>query len=113
MVYVDVILIFDKNPAQFMEILQKEYTVKPGSIGEPKTYLGAGISKASYSDGSYAWLMSSSSYVREALRNVKKELTRGNLRFKKKLSDVNYLAKTPFCPIDYRSELDTTATCDD
>ena len=25
---------------------------------------------------------------------------------------MNYLAKTPFCPIDYKSELDTTATCD-
>ena len=49
LVYIDDILILDKKPAQFMEILQKEYTVKPGSIGEPKTYLGAGISKASYS----------------------------------------------------------------
>ena len=46
LVYVDNILILDKNPAQFMEILQKEYMVKPWNIGEPKTYLGAGISKA-------------------------------------------------------------------
>ena len=26
---------------------------------------------------------------------------------------MNYLAKNPFCPIDYKSELDTTATCDE
>ena len=44
LVYVNDILILDKNPAQFMEIIQKEYMVKPGSIGEPKTYLGAGVS---------------------------------------------------------------------
>ena len=93
-----------------MQIFKEEYTVKPESIGEPKVYLGAGISKALYPDGSYAWLMSSSNYVREALRNIKKDL---NLQFNKKLSDPNYLARTSFCPIDYRSELDTKMLCDD
>ena len=48
--------------------------VKPGSVDEPKTYLGAGISKAFYRDGSYALLMTSNNYVREALRNIKKDL---------------------------------------
>ena len=91
-----------------MQILKDEYTVKLGSIGEPKVYLGAGISKELYPDGSNAWLISSSNYVREALRNIKKDLKQNNLRFNKKLSDPNFLARTPFCPIDYRSELDTT-----
>ena len=76
-------------------------------------YLGAGISKALYPDGSYAWLMSSSNYVREALRNIKKNLKQNNLRFNTKLSDPNYSAGTPFCPIDYRSELDITMLCND
>ena len=96
-----------------MNILKQEYTVNPGSIGKPKTYLGAAISKALYPDGSYAWLMSSNNYVREALQNIKKELTHNNLRFNKNLSDPNFLARTPFCPIDYKSELDTTVVRDD
>ena len=87
--------------------------VKPGSIVEPKTYLGAGISKAFYPDGSYAWLMSSNDYVREALQNIKKDLTRNDLQFNKKVSDPNYSAMTPFCSIDYKLELDTTALCND
>ena len=60
-------------------------------------YLGAGISKAFYPDGSYAWLMSSNNYVREALRNIKKNLKQNDLQFNKKLSDPNYLERTPFC----------------
>ena len=111
LVYVDDILILDKDPERFMQVLNEKYTIKPGSIGEPKVYLGGGISKALYPDGSYAWLMSSSNYVREALRNIKKDLKQNNLRFNKKLSDPNYSARIPFCPIDYRYELGTT--CDD
>ena len=74
LVYVDNILILDKNPEQFMKILKQGYTAKSGSIGKPKTFSGAGISKVLYSDRSYAWLMSSSNYVTEVLRNIKKEL---------------------------------------
>ena len=36
LVYVDDILILDKDPERFMQILREDYTVKPGSIGEPK-----------------------------------------------------------------------------
>ena len=78
---------------------------KRGIYGETRkyreTYLGAGISKAFYPDGSYAWLIRLNDYVREALRNITKDLTWNDLRFNKKLYDPNYLARTPFCPIDY------------
>ena len=57
--------------------------------------------------------MSSSNYVREALQNIKKKLTQNNLQFNKKVSDPNYLARAPFCPIDYKSEPDTTVVYDD
>ena len=57
--------------------------------------------------------MSSSNYVKEALQNIKKELARNNLRFNKKQSDSNYLARTPFCPIDCKSELDITVVYND
>ena len=79
LLYVDDILILDKDQEKFMQILKEEDTVKSGIIGEPKMYLGAGISKAFYPNGSYTWLMSSNNYVREALRNIKKDLKQNDL----------------------------------
>ena len=54
--------------------LLKKYMIKPSSIGEPKLYLGAAICKVYYLDGSYTWTMGSQSYVKKAIRNVKKQL---------------------------------------
>ena len=111
-VYADDILIIDKNPELFLNFLKDNCTVKPLSIGEPKVYIGADISKAYYLDGSYAWTMGSQSYVKETICNVKKQLLFYNLRFNKKLLDVRYSPKIPFSPIDYKSELDTSLECD-
>ena len=71
LVYVDDILILDKLPEKYMTMIQEKFPVKQGSITEPKIYLGANIGKVSYPDGSVAWTMSSDSYVKEAVRNVK------------------------------------------
>ena len=57
LVYVDDILIMDKDISKHMDTLRDNYTVKPSSIGEPKLYLGANINKVFYPDGSYAWDM--------------------------------------------------------
>ena len=111
LVYVNDILILDKDLEQFMQTLKEDYTVKPGSISEPKTYLGLGICKLFYPDASYAWLMSLNDYIIEALRNIKKDSTRNDLLFNTKLSDPKYLARTSFCPIDYKSELETIVLC--
>ena len=109
LVYVDNILIIDKNSGQFMDLLKDTYTVKPSSIGEPKIYLGADINKVYYSDNPYAWSMGSQSYVKEAIRNIKKHLSHNNLKFNKKLSDPNYSSRAPF---DHKSELDISLECD-
>ena len=61
LVYVDNILIIDKNPNRFMDLLKDTYMVKPSSMGEPKVYLGADFSKVYYHDNSYAWSMGSRS----------------------------------------------------
>ena len=50
-----------------MDLFKDTSTVKPLSIGEPKVYLGADISKVYYHDNSYAWSMVSRSYVKEAI----------------------------------------------
>ena len=56
--------------------------------------------------------MGSQSYVKEAVRNVKKQILLHNFKFNKALSDVKYSPKTPFSSVDYRSELDTSLMCD-
>ena len=66
-VYSDDILIIDKAPQKYMDMLKDSYKIKPESIGEPKTYLGADVSKVYYPDGSYAWCLSSKTYVKEAV----------------------------------------------
>ena len=111
LVYVDDILIIHKSPNEYMEMLKEKYTVKPASIGEPKIYLGADIGKVSYADGSYAWSMSSDSYVKEAIKNVKARLRRDGLEYNKKLSDINYSPQNPFSAVNYRPELDTSHEC--
>ena len=40
LVYVEDILIMDKDPSKHMDTLRDNYTVKPSSIGEPKTIFG-------------------------------------------------------------------------
>ena len=57
--------------------------------------------------------MGSKSYVKEAIRNIKKQLSHNKLRFNKKLLDPKYSPKAPFSSIDYRSELDVSTECDD
>ena len=74
LVYVDDLLIIDKNPAQYMSMVQSNFTVKPGSIEIPKIYLGADMHKVTYEDGSYAWTMSAESFVKKVIANIKKRL---------------------------------------
>ena len=48
--------------------------MKTSSIGEAKVYLGDDVGKLLYGDNSYTWTMSSDSYVKEAINNVKNRL---------------------------------------
>ena len=111
LVYVDDILIIDKNPRKYMDMLEEKFPVKPSSIEEPKLYLGANIGRVEYPDGSKAWTMSSDSYVKEAIRNVKQRLQEDGFRFNKKLSDINYSPESPYSTQAYRPELDLSVEC--
>ena len=82
-------LIVDKDPQKYMAVLESKYMVKPSIIGEPKVYLGADVGKVLYDDGAYAWEMSSDSYVKKAVKNVKKRLKEDGMEYNKKLSGVN------------------------
>ena len=50
LVYIDDILIMDKDPSKHMDTLCDNYTVKPWSIGDTKLYLGADVTKLFYPD---------------------------------------------------------------
>ena len=110
-VYVDDLLIIDKEPTVFMNQIQETFKVKKDSIEEPKSYLGADISKVYYHDGSYAWSMGSESYLKKVIKNLKKKMTDDGISFKKKLSDPNISCPQPFSAVAYRPELDTSALC--
>jgi hypothetical protein len=78
-VYTDDILVVDHDPKTVMDYLASRYTLKPGSMKEPDTYLGAQVCKF-YIDGAPdpekpRWAMSSEKYVKQAVSDVEKELS--------------------------------------
>lgn len=115
--YCDDLLIIDEEPHKTMERIQDTFTVKPSSIGEPTIYLGAECGKVNYqnTDGTMrtVWTMSSSRYVKDAVKTVKDRLKESGYKFHKKLSDINYSPKQPFSSTSYAAELDTSKECTD
>ena len=69
MVYVDDILIIDKSPGHFMDILKPSYIIKPDSIKQSTSYLGSDIGTVRINKTHY-WTMSSQSYTKEAVKIV-------------------------------------------
>jgi hypothetical protein len=71
------LLIVDHEPKVAMDYLASRYTLKPGSVKEPDSYLGAQVSKF-YIDGADdpakpRWAMSSETYVKHAVADVETE----------------------------------------
>ena len=108
LIYVDDILIVAEDSRKIMESVRESYKVRDDTIKEPDQYLGADISKVYFDDGSFAYTMSSESYVKNAVKNVKARLNDDGLRFNAKLSSMEMSAKQPFTTNDYRPELDTS-----
>ena len=50
LVYFDDLLIIDENPNKYMMMIKEKFKVKESSIEEPKSYLGADVSKVYYPD---------------------------------------------------------------
>jgi hypothetical protein len=112
LVYVDDLLIIDHDPRRHMKNLQSSYTVREDTIKSPDQYLGADIGRVYFHDGSFAFTMGSSSYIKNAVKNIKARLKDDGFRFNTKLSSVEYSAKQPFSSNEYRPELDTSTECD-
>ena len=107
LVYTDDILIISHRPKELMSRLDQHYLVKPGSIKKPDQYLGAEVQEYRFPDdpGKVRWAMSSSKYVKEAVRNVQAWLKERNRELRKRAATV--------IPDGYRPELDTTDYCND
>lgn len=43
--YVDALLVVSEKPKLVMDYMESKYTLKPGSVKEPESYLGADIRK--------------------------------------------------------------------
>jgi hypothetical protein len=71
LLYVDDILIAHHDSLLCLHEIDKYFKMKPGSIGDPKFYLGAKVQQTKLLNGVYAWGMSSSKYIQAAIRNVK------------------------------------------
>ena len=99
--YVDNCLCISENPKPALLQMEKYFTIKPVSLGPPKTYLGGTVSKIQLLNGVHAWEFSSSQYVHEAVKSVEEHLEKG----RKKL-----MSKKPGTPIptSYIPELDIT-----
>jgi hypothetical protein len=102
LVFVDDILCVSHDPQEFMNRLGKIYDLR-GTVSEPSIYLGANVMKHQLPNGSSCWAMSSETYVKNAIINVK-ELLREDGR---ELRTTKRRGRTPLS-ISYKPELDQT-----
>ena len=65
----DDILIVHHAASGILDRIDKYFTLKPSSIGEPDIYLGAKPRKMKLPNDVWCWSMSPSKYVQEAVRN--------------------------------------------
>ena len=104
--YVDDILIISHRPSYYMDQIDKEFMIKPDSIGPPKRYLGTDIRQKNLNDGSKLWIIGSNSYLKEAIRIINAEKLKYGFHIKGKGSQ-------PFSNLQYRPELDVSDLCDE
>ena len=71
------------QPQGALDRLGKYFTLKPGSVGPPKLYLGAKMSKVQLPNGVKSWAISTSQYVQEAVKNVEAHLKRKGMVLRK------------------------------
>jgi Reverse transcriptase (RNA-dependent DNA polymerase) len=107
LVHTDDLLVVAEKPIEILNLLDQHYVLKPGSIGEPKRYLGAevGLYHLPNNPERPVWYMSSEKYIKEAIRNVKQWLDVRGKKLKGKAPSV--------LPSGYRPELDVSTYCNE
>jgi Reverse transcriptase (RNA-dependent DNA polymerase) len=101
LIYVDDILVIHHDAMAALLEINKFFTIKKESMGDPDIYLGCKLRKYTLPNGQEAWLQSPSKYIEEVVRKAGEYFEQEyNLSFPKKVT-------SPFSP-DYRPELDIT-----
>ena len=103
LLYVDDRLMISDDPKASLDRIGKYFTLKEGSVGEPKLYLGARISKVQLPNGVVAWAWSPSKYIQESIRNLEVHLGKKGLKLRK---GVNTPLSNGYCP-----EVDVSPVC--
>ena len=67
--YVDDIMVIHHDVRPVLDLVDKYMKLKESSVGDPDIYLGAKIRKTKTPNGVYAWEISPSKYVQEAVKN--------------------------------------------
>ena len=100
LLYVDDALCVSEHPTDQLNELNKYFKFNPGSIQEPKLYLGAKVRQCEFPNGFKAWGISASQYIQNSVRNVERRLEEYGLKLHLKTN----------APIvkDYRPEVDTS-----
>jgi len=105
--YVDDILCVHHDPMSVLNLINGYMPLKPSSVGDPDIYLGAKLKLTRLNNGVWAWGLSPSKYVAQAVKNCAMHLT-------DKLNNRFHLpprADNPF-PYDYHPELDQSEPLD-
>ncbi len=96
--YVDDILCIHHDTLSVLTQINKYLPLKPSSVGNPDIYLSAKLKETQLPNGIYAWGMSPSKYVNQAVKNCQTHLT-AKLKDKYKIltrADNPFL--TNYCP---------------
>ena len=101
--YVDDILIIHDKAMPVMERVDKFMKLKESSVGDPDFYLGAKLKQTKLDNGVWAWSLSPSKYVQEAVRNCENHIAE---HYKDKF-EMYKIAPNPF-PVGYEPEIDVS-----
>jgi hypothetical protein len=103
LVYVDDILVVHHDAMSVLAQINNYLPLKPSSVGDPDIYLGAKLAKTRLANGVFAWALSPSRYVNQAVKNCASHLSEkfdGKYRLPKR-------SDNPF-PNDYYPETDVS-----
>jgi Reverse transcriptase (RNA-dependent DNA polymerase) len=102
LMYVDDIMCISHDPQSVLDAIGQRYKLKPGSVGEPTSYLGAVISKYYLPGNPHKprWAMSSDKYLQRAVKEVESKLGEINRKLPSRVT-------TPMAA-GYRPEMDVT-----
>ena len=105
--YVDDILVINHDSMSVLGRINEYLPLKPTSVGDPDVYLGAKLRNVRLDNGVYAWALSPSKYVSQAVANCVAHLDK-NFNGKYKLP---VKAENPF-PTTYDPTSDTSEALD-